>query len=754
MSNSLRNQIQTGFGRFMTRYVVLSGTLILCLASAFLLYLSQRNLESQSDLVRTQLRSKISAALTQADTLINSPILWTGLMDSFSHETVVKPLFVQLNRFPDQQFTLLDYQGRVSIEAPSIGMPALEQAHKAIPELKPDGITTRLIRSETDGDLLLVLLPVMSPLSESPLGYVLTQFAVTHSVSELNIQSLMSFDFALEPAFVETGWWKLRELYTDQIQIGSHQFSYSTRYTASLMPDLLAALAFLIVLWLLGLWLLGRTQRWLDGFSRRLTTQLDQLVAYAHDIFTGKTATIEPPRYQDTEIGTVVKALETLLSEQALTQERLRKLAFEDPLTGLPIYTRFREALENRLRDYRACDNPLTLIYMDIDNLKHINDIYGHVVGDRVIQKAAKILAHHLPEPRMISRRTGDEFIAWLQVDAADVQRITGLITHFDINHQGMQIPITLTVGAASYPQDAQNTNDLVFCAEYALKQAKQRVRQSFVIFDNQLGQGLLRIKQIETRLTSAIHNCDITPYYQPEVDMMTGKLTGVEVLARWHDRELGWIAPTEFLPIVEHLRLSTALTRCVMSGVFADAARIHQRFPGTKIAMNVAPQDFHDDQLLEQVEHYAAQHPPNGASGLELELTEQDIVDLDIDMMTKLDKLIGFGARVAIDDFGTRYSSLSRLTTLPLHRLKIDGSFVANITDSKGEEVVRLIISLAKALNLDITAEGVETIAQRDRLIELGCIHAQGWLYHKAVPLTELLCLPQQLEPRPSIHA
>lgn len=750
MNDSIRLQIQKGFGRFITRYMVLSGVVVLCLASTFLFYLTQRNLESQSDLVRTQLRASISASVSQDDTLIHSPILWTGLMDSFSLETVVKPLFVQLNRAQDQKYVLLDYQGRVTIDAPGVGDAALELIRQTLPDLKAEGMATRLLKSDSDGDLLLTLFPVMSPLSESPIGYVLTQFAVTRSVNEMNAGDRMSFAFSLDTAFPTTDWWQLSTLYTDQIQLGERQLSYNTRYTISLIPDLLAALSFMAIISLLGLWLLGRTKRWLAGFSGALTTQLDQLVDYARDIFTGKTVTIESTGRHTQEIGTVVKALETLLNEQALAQERLRKMAYEDPLTGLPIYARFREALDDRLQNHRAWDKPLTLIYMDIDNLKHINDIYGYTLGDQVIKDAAKLLEFHLPEPCMISRRTGDEFIAWLQVDSEQLKDITTKITHFNLNHQGVQIPISLTVGAASYPQDALTTSDLVFCAEYALKQAKQRVRQSFVIFDNQLGQSLLRIKKIESRLISAIQHCEIKPFYQPEVDMVTGQLTGVEALARWNDAELGWVSPGEFLPIVERLRLSTALTRCVMSGVFAEAEQIYTRFPGAKIAINVAPQDFHDNQLIQEVESYAASHLPNGVSGFELELTEQDIVDLDIDMIAKLDKLIDAGIRVAIDDFGTRYSSLSRLTTLPLHRLKIDYAFVSNITDSKGEEVVRLIISLAKALNLDITAEGVETIAQRDRLIALGCIHAQGWLYQKALPLEDLLRLPQHLSPRP----
>lgn len=748
MSDSIRFQIQQGFGRAVRRYAILSGVMLTALICLFLFYNSHQNLKSQSDLIRTQLRSELTASLNQAETLVESPILWSGLMDSFGHETVLKPLFEQLNRVERQRFVLLDYQGRISIEAPDVSAAALDLARQALPNLKSHDIATLSLTTDSSDDLLLTLLPVMSPLSDEPLGYLLAQFSVTASVQHLNVTRLMDFDFALQPDFAAANWWKLSKLYTDQIKFEDHQLSYYTRYAISLLPDFLALIGFLLTLTVLGRLFLGRTQKWLDTFSRQLTQQLDQLVVYARDIFMGKPVSIHPRSNHDSGIDTVMKALESLLSEQALAQDRLRKLAFEDALTGLPIYVRFREFLDKRLAAHKPWDTPITLVFIDIDNLKHINDIYGYAIGDQTIQHAAQLLAKHLPEPRMISRRTGDEFVAWLQVEAAQLQGITEAITHFNLDYDGTTIPISLTVGAASYSQEASTADDLIFCAEYALKQAKQRARQSFVIFDNQLGQNLIRIKQIESRLTTAIQNCDIKPFYQPEVNMVTGQLTGVEALARWYDPMLGWISPNEFIPIVEHLRLSTALTHCILLGIFDEAEQIHQRFPGAKIAVNVAPQDFLGDQLTNEVEAYAAYHQPHGLAGFELELTEQDIVDLDVDMIAKLDRLIETGVRVAIDDFGTRYSSLSRLTSLPLHRLKIDCAFVANITDNKGEEVVRLIISLAKALNLDITAEGVETIEQRDRLIELGCVHAQGWLYEKALPLADLLQLPQYLSP------
>lgn len=747
MKGSLRYQIQLGFSRVVTRYALLSGTILLILVGSFLLYVTQKNLISQSDLIRTQIKTDITATLTQADTLTDSPILWTGLMDSFSHETVLKPLFEQLNRADDKRFVLLDYQGRVSIETSGITDAALEKVRRAIPDLSPEGISVQLLDATSSDILLLTLLPIMSPLNDAPLGYLMTQFSVTASVKKLNVDKLMDFNFNLQPVFTTPGWWKISELYKDEIQVGNLQFTYDTRYTLSLLPDLIALGALLVVVTVLGYFFVKRTERWLDVFSRRLTYQLDQLVSFARDVFTGKPVEIQFNTNRGNEIDTVMKTLETLLSEQALAQDRLRKLAYEDALTGLPTFSRFLESLESRLIAQEAHAYPLMLLFMDIDKLKHINDIYGYAVGDLVVQHTANTLKEFLPEPRVVSRRTGDEFIAWVEMDIVQLESIIESITRFDIEHQGVRIPISLTVGAASYPQDAQSLNDLIFCAEYALRQAKQRARQSFVIFDKELGQRLIRTKQIEERISAALHECAIVPFYQPEVDMVTGEITGVEALARWHDPILGWIAPDEFLPIVEHLRLSSALTACVLSGILEDIAKIRAYFPGAKIAFNASPQDFHGNQLIQIIESYVSTHGPQGLAGLELELTEQDIVDLDVDLLGKLGKLIDMGIRIAIDDFGTRYSSLSRLTALPLHRLKIDYSFVANVTHEKGEEVVRLIISLAKALNLDITAEGVETIQQRDLLIQFGCVHAQGWLYKKALPLSDLIQLPKRLD-------
>lgn len=747
MIQSLRQQIQKGFSRVVTRYAILSASLLLVLISAFAFYLTHRNLVAQSDLVRTQLKTDIAATLTQADTLVHSPMLWNGLMDSFSHETTLKPLFRQLNRMDDKRFILLDYQGRVSIEAPGVEQEALDLVRTAIPSLTAEGISVQLLRSDDADDLLLTLMPIMSPLSDAPLGYLMTQFSVTASVQKLNVENPLEFNFNLSPDFPASNWLTLSALYSDSIEVAGHHISYDTRYAVSLLPDLMALATFIALTTLLGTFLLRQTELWLGTFAGRLTLQLDQLVIYARDIFAGRPAEIHSEAEQSDEIGTIVRTLESLLADQVVAQERLKKIAYEDSLTGLPIYTRFLETLEGHLSEHAKSGLPLILIFVDINKLKHINDIYGYEIGDQAILEAAAMLQAALPKSGLLSRRSGDEFVALAGMNDQRLSEFTERMAGFEIIYQNIHIPVTLTMGVARYPEDAKNLNDLIFCAEYAHRQAKHRARQSFVIFNQQLSLRLLRNKQIEERIVSAIRQRQIKPYYQPEVDMVTGKISGFETLARWHDPELGWISPDEFLPIVEHLRMNAQLTQCVLAGILHDADLIRERFPDAKIAFNASPQDFHDNQLLETIEAYAAQQS-DGLANLELELTEQDVVDLDVDMTAKLNQLINVGIRVAIDDFGTRYSSLSRLTALPLHRLKIDLSFVSNITHDKGEQVVRMIISLARSLNLDITAEGVETLQQRDLLIEFGCRHGQGWLYSKALSINSLIQLPRVLEP------
>ncbi len=347
MSGSIRSQIQNQFSKIVTRYAILTAGVLLLIISTFVLYLTQRNLLAQSDLVRAQLKTEISATLTQADTLIHSPILWTGLMDSFSHQSVLNPLFQQLNRMHGTSFVLLDYKGRVSIGAPDIDAESLTIAQTALGSVPKDGISVKLRTTTDSEDLLLMLLPVMSPLSDEPIGYLLSQFSVTASLQKSSISFPLHFAFNLAPEFPDEAWWMLSEQYNDTIDVGGYRFAYDTRYASSLLPDLSVLIALLALMALFSYLFLKRTEQWLRSFSIELTEQLDQLVDYARMIFSGKRPKIQIDTVQNDasgfetarndEVYTVVKTLESLLADQASSQEKLRKMAYEDALTGLPV---------------------------------------------------------------------------------------------------------------------------------------------------------------------------------------------------------------------------------------------------------------------------------------------------------------------------------------------------------------------------------------------------------------------------------
>ena len=281
MTESLRTQIQNGFSRVVIRYAILSASLLVIIISAFVLYITQKNLLAQSDLVRTQLKSEISATLMQADNLIDSPILWTGLMDSFSQETVLEPLFKQLNRENGIRFILLDYMGRVSIDATGVDTESLDIVRASIPTLTPDGISVQLRKPDNSQDLLLTLMPVMSPLSDAPIGYLMTQFSVTASLKKLSDRLPLEFSFNLEPKFNQAEWWTLNEQYRDTIDGNGYNLSYDTRYSTSLLPEIYALGGLITLIVLSGLWLFRKANLWLAGFSAQLTQQLDQLVNYA-----------------------------------------------------------------------------------------------------------------------------------------------------------------------------------------------------------------------------------------------------------------------------------------------------------------------------------------------------------------------------------------------------------------------------------------------------------------------------------------
>ena len=433
-------------------------------------------------------------------------------------------------------------------------------------------------------------------------------------------------------------------------------------------------------------------------------------------------------------------------------EEKLRFLAYHDNLTGLPNFRSLSETLQRRLAEPDAATRPFLLVFFDMDHLKWVNDSHGHDVGDTVIMGLATHLSQRLPARHLLCRRSGDEFVGLVEVDAgqplADLrERLADGLNSFRVNAEIGSIPVSVSAGVARFPEDATDMQELLICADGALNRVKQNGRAAVGWYDERLGSKLRRDRMIQTRLAQAIDTGAITVHYQPEVDLRHGTVVGFEALARWVDAELGDVPPSEFIPVAEESHLMERLTLHVLAAVHADWARIEARFPGAAVSVNTRPQALRSRRVLDLLTGV------DTAEGevrrpIHIELGEADMHTATSQLPREMQTLRGLGVRLVLDDFGSGDSSVARLAGLQGHRIKIDGSLVAGLEGSDGLQVVTAMIQLARALDLEVSAEGVESESQRALLLGLGCERAQGWLYARAMQLDELLALPARLGP------
>jgi diguanylate cyclase (GGDEF)-like protein/PAS domain S-box-containing protein len=427
---------------------------------------------------------------------------------------------------------------------------------------------------------------------------------------------------------------------------------------------------------------------------------------------------------------------------------RLQVLLNEDQLTGLPNYRAFQAYIQQK-----EANAQFAILFIDLDNFKNINDTFGHDQGDEVIRQIAQHLQATLPQGNFLCRRSGDEFIAVLDIDEpiADFQAKLKLIFKpavFTVNHMGtVQVTSTFSAGAALFPDHSPSIKELLIYADTALLSAKESGRNQIQWLTAQMMAASLRKTKIDSKLAVAIREGRIFPHYQPEVDLLTGKIIGFEALARWHDEELGMVSPAEFIPLAEQSGAIDALTEHLFTQVVHDSQAIRAHFPNATIALNSSPQLLCGKRLLTILSHLASELD-NGLDGFVLEITETDFALSAQELASQLQSIMGLGVRIAIDDFGKSYSSLFRLASMPIQKLKIDMSFTAGMEREENIKIISGILALAQSLRLEVTAEGVETRFQQDTLIRLGCQQAQGYLFSKPLKLQDLLALPTHLRP------
>ena len=433
------------------------------------------------------------------------------------------------------------------------------------------------------------------------------------------------------------------------------------------------------------------------------------------------------------------------ISERRRAEQQVETLSFYDNLTGLPNLDLLRDRTSKALSTLSRDAQQVALLYMDIDGFKDVNDSLGHACGDTLIRELGSRLQGLLRSSDTLCRATGDEFVI-LMPDVENAESV-GLLAERILN--GLQRPfllhghlqtISLSLGAAVAPHDGQDCETLLRNAETAMYQAKQDGRQTWRFFDSTMNQQALARLQLLNDLRQAIAQHQLQLYYQPQIDLASGRLSGVEALVRWQHPVRGMISPAEFIPAAEESRLIIPLGEWVLRQACAQAASWQrQGLALPQVAVNISAIQLQHGHLEESVlQALADSHLP--ASLLELEITESSLVDKTEQVIDSLKRLKAMGVNLSIDDFGTGYSSLAYLKRLRPHQLKIDRSFVRDIaTDADDRAIVKGVIGLASTLGMDVTAEGVEDEGQRSFLCQEGCTYLQGYGIARPMPAEDM---------------
>jgi diguanylate cyclase (GGDEF)-like protein len=459
-----------------------------------------------------------------------------------------------------------------------------------------------------------------------------------------------------------------------------------------------------------------------------------------------------------------IRQMAIALASKWRAERHITQLAYFDSLTGLPN----REQAHSRLRSALAASAQqpgklVAVMYIDLDNFKRINDTLGHGVGDEVLKLAADRLRRSLrsgerqadgfvaDRPGDIGRLGGDEFMVILtnlssSDDAGQVAErlITRLKEPMQLTKH--TVVITPSIGIAMAPTDGLDAETLLRHGDLAMYFAKRRWPGSYAFFDASMNEGALQRFTIEGKLRGALERGELSLHYQPQIDTMSGTVVGMEALIRWTNDELGVVPPNDFIPVAEDAGLIIPIGEWVLRTACAQArAWKDEGLSPTRMAVNIAAQQFamHDfTAMVARILGETGLDPRN----LELEITESMVMKDEDRAGRVLEQLHAIGVTVAIDDFGTGYSNFQRLHHLAIDRLKMDRSFVRNLTDESDDRAIAAaIISMAKSLHVDVVAEGVESFAQLRFLQEHQCSNAQGFLLSRALPPREARLLLQR---------
>lgn len=490
--------------------------------------------------------------------------------------------------------------------------------------------------------------------------------------------------------------------------------------------------------WLVSVWL----SHW---FKKLLSSPIETLNQAMEAVSGQKDYSVRIKAGGTDELGQLTSGFNEMLEqielrddELTLHRDRLEHLAHHDALTGLPNRLLLDDRLKHAIQRSERISGEMSVMFLDLDRFKYINDTLGHDVGDVVLIEVAQRLEKVLRKADTVARLSGDEFVIILEdfrgpakVTAIADKIIFSLAQPFIVSEH--QISITVSIGVTFYPQDGQDLITLKRCADMAMYRAKEMGRNNYKIYEPEMGDEIKKHQQLDGDLREAIRLNQMEVYFQPQLSMKTGQLTGAEALVRWNHPTRGLVLPGQFISIAEESGIILKLGEWVLRETCRNARDwLDKGYSPLVFAVNVSPRQFHQGNLVRMVGDILNE-TRLPAHLLELEITESTLmVDIE-ESIAKMHKFREMGISLALDDFGSGYSSLSYIKLFPINKIKVDRQFVKDLhLGHKDKAIAASISSLARLMKIDALAEGVETMEQENALLALGFEFAQGFLYDR----------------------
>ena len=432
------------------------------------------------------------------------------------------------------------------------------------------------------------------------------------------------------------------------------------------------------------------------------------------------------------------------ITDRKRAERRIRYLARYDALTKIPNRMQFQHMLQQAIARARRTERGIVMLYLDMDRFKEINDTFGHAAGDRTLEVLSERLTHILPREAVVGRLAGDEFALFIEgfaeaederIQAANLARMVLAEVGKAYYVDQQEVFLTASVGIAFCPKDADNVIDLIRNADAAMYHSKQNGGNSFAFYSPEMNAAAVERLMLKSKLRRALERDELMMFYQPKVDLATGHIIGAEALIRWRLPGHGDIPPSQFIPLAEETNLILGIGEWVLNRVCADYRRWTERIPNPgRVSINLSLKQLRQASFITRCKSVFRRHEVSPTC-FELEITETTLMADPKRTIKLLNELHEMGLHLSIDDFGTGYSSLSALQQFPIGTLKIDQSFVRDAAvNSDDATIVRTIIDMGKALEVEVVAEGVENEEQFNFLRARGCHYAQGRLFGDAM--------------------